>query len=325
MRRTVTYSWIFALLLLAACGGRKDPASGEISRPRDFPSLPKVPSVITEPAKASEYVIAHFWDAFTDTSRIYPCDTALVNGVPRDQVESAVGMYVTLLETQCPLPFARKAVEDFFFRIEAFEARDTSTNLFEYLTEQMSRYLYDPNSPVRNEDLYLPFVSRLAVSEYVPADLRPAYSYDARMCALNPVGSPAADIVFKDLSGKERRLYDIKAERTLLFFTNPGCPACKEIMETIQADGSLSERIARGQLAVVNLYIDRELDEWRSYASEYPSDWYNGHDPNYVIRTDVSYNIRAIPSLYLLDAQKRVLLKDAPAEKVLAYLSQNNQ
>ena len=323
MRRTVTYSWIFALLLLAACGGRKDPASGEISRPRDFPSLPKVPSVITEPAKASEYVIAHFWDAFTDTSRIYPCDTALVNGVPRDQVESAVGICDTVGNT-VPVALRPQSVEDFFSRIKPSKP-DTSTNLFEYLTEQMSRYLYDPNSPVRNEDLYLPFVSRLAVSEYVPADLRPAYSYDARMCALNPVGSPAADIVFKDLSGKERRLYDIKAERTLLFFTNPGCPACKEIMETIQADGSLSERIARGQLAVVNLYIDRELDEWRSYASEYPSDWYNGHDPNYVIRTDVSYNIRAIPALYLLDAQKRVLLKDAPAEKVLAYLSQNNQ
>lgn len=325
MRRAVAYSWIFALLLLTACGGRKSLASGETFQPREFPPLPKVPSMITEPAEASEYVIAHFWDAFTDTSRTYPCDTALVNGVPRDQVESAVGMYVTLLETQCPLPFACKAVEDFFSRIEAFEARDTSTNVFEHLTEQISRYLYDPNSPVRNEDLYLPFVSRLAVSEYIPADLRPAYSHDARMCALNPVGSPAADIVFKDLFGTRRRLYDIKAEQTLLFFTNPGCPACREIMEAIQADGSLSERIARGQLAVVNLYIDRELDEWRAYASEYPSDWHNGHDPDYVIRTDVSYNVRAIPSLYLLDAQKRVLLKDAPAEKVLAYLSQSNQ
>ena len=33
--------------------------------------------------------------------------------------------------------------------------------------------------------------------------------------------------------------------------------------------------------------------------------------------------MRAIPSLYLLDAEKRVLMKDAPVEKVLQYLDNN--
>lgn len=324
MRRPLTYSWMLVALLLAGCCGRKDPASGAAFQSREFPPPPRVPSMITDPAEVSEYVVAHFWDAFTDTSRIYPCDTALVNGVPHDKVESAVGVYVTLLETQCPLSVARKSVEDFFFRIEAFEARDTSTNVFEFLTEQMSRYLYDPNSPVRDEDLYLPFVSRLAVSEYVPGDMHSAYSHDARMCALNPVGSPAADVVFEDLSGRRNRLYDIRAERTLLFFTNPGCPSCKEIIESIAKNERLSRRIADKRLAIVNIYIDQEWDKWRDHALTYPAEWYNGYDPDYVIRTDVTYNVRAIPSLYLLDEHKYVLLKDAPSEKVLAFLDQEN-
>ena len=36
--------------------------------------------------------------------------------------------------------------------------------------------------------------------------------------------------------------------------------------------------------------------------------------------TDKSYHIRAIPSMYLLDADKTVLLKDAPVERILRAL-----
>ena len=32
------------------------------------------------------------------------------------------------------------------------------------------------------------------------------------------------------------------------------------------------------------------------------------------------YNVRAIPSLYILDKDKRVIMKDAPETKVLAFL-----
>ncbi|MBQ5850964.1 MAG: hypothetical protein IIW54_09160, partial [Lachnospiraceae bacterium] len=36
-----------------------------------------------------------------------------------------------------------------------------------------------------------------------------------------------------------------------------------------------------------------------------------------VIRNDELYSVRAIPSLYLLDKEKRVILKDAPENKMM--------
>lgn len=54
----------------------------------------------------------------------------------------------------------------------------------------------------------------------------------------------------------------------------------------------------------------------------YPQAWYNGFDPDLVIRTDLVYNVRAIPSLYLLDSDKTVLLKDAVPEKLFNLLAQ---
>ena len=52
----------------------------------------------------------------------------------------------------------------------------------------------------------------------------------------------------------------------------------------------------------------------------YPEEWYNGFDPDFVIRNETLYNVRAIPSLYLLDSEKTVLLKDAPENRMFEYL-----
>ena len=53
----------------------------------------------------------------------------------------------------------------------------------------------------------------------------------------------------------------------------------------------------------------------------YPENWYNGFDPDLVIRGETLYNVRAIPSLYLLDSGKNVIFKDAVPDKIFNYLS----
>ena len=50
-------------------------------------------------------------------------------------------------------------------------------------------------------------------------------------------------------------------------------------------------------------------------------EWINGYDPDFVIRTDRLYAVRAVPSLYLLDKKKNVLMKDALPEYVLNALT----
>ena len=53
----------------------------------------------------------------------------------------------------------------------------------------------------------------------------------------------------------------------------------------------------------------------------YPEKWYNGFDPDLVIRGETLYNVRAIPSLYLLDREKKVLMKDVPEARLFEWLS----
>ena len=88
----------------------------------------------------------------------------------------------------------------------------------------------------------------------------------------------------------------------------------------LKGEPKVAQMIAAGKLAVVNMYIDEDLQGWLDYMPVYPEEWYNGFDAELVIRNEELYSVRAIPSLYLLDEEKRVILKDAPENKMMHYL-----
>jgi len=319
--RTLISILLLAALALPACrqggAGQPQPAARTL---RPFP-MPEVPAVYTDPAERTEYLLDHFWDRFFAGDG--PCDTGAVLGVEHGEVEKQVALFAQLLG-QVPMSEAQQKMRHFFSQVEQKQAADTASHVFLLMGEIVSRYLYDPNSPVRDEDLYLPYVEGLAASPYMREENRPGYAYEARMCALTPYGSVAPDFRFTDLRGRVRSLHGVRARTTLLFFSNPGCYACQEIIGTLQAVPGIGAMIAGGALAVVNVYIDDEVDKWREYAPNYPADWLCGYNADRSIRDGHLYNIRAIPSLYLLDADKRILMKDAPAERVVSYL-QNQQ
>jgi thiol-disulfide isomerase/thioredoxin len=216
---------------------------------------------------------------------------------------------------------ALKSVNRLFDRALACERKDTASNVFESMTSIVEKYLYDPNSPMRNEDFYGPYAERLSRCDLVDDGMRKAYAFDAMMCALNRVGTKAADFRFADVKGRVRRLYDIKADYVILFFSNPGCKACLDIINTLKSMPAVAEGVATGRLAVLNIYIDEDLKAWREYMPIYPKEWINAYDPDYVIRTDVLYNVRAIPSLYLLDKDKKVIMKDTPEARLFDFLT----
>lgn len=311
--RSLLYAAV-CMSLAAGCAGQEE----EKFRPHPFP-LPEIPSVVSSDADAAEYLVLNYWDEFTDTAELYPCDSGTVNGVAGEEVEQALVNWLALVR-RSDSGLAGKCIGRMFDRISACEAKDTASTVFETISSMVGKYLYDPNSPLRNEDLYLQFALRMAGYEDFTPEKRAVYEYEARMCSLNRTGTAAADFRFIGSDGTARTLYGIRADYTLLFFSNPGCEACKYIVDRLESDPDLSGLVSSGTVAVVNIYIDEDIGSWYSYQGAYPDEWYNGYDPDYVIRTDVLYNVRAIPSLYLLDRDKKVILKDAPEDEVFSYL-----
>ena len=303
-----------AVILITGCGQKK----AEQFQALPFPDV--VPPAMMEDAQDRvEYLALNSWNKFLDPSRDYPTDSLLVSGVLKGDVEQRLANWIQVLDMASPKT-AQKAIVKLYDTALACEKAKPSSTLFETMVQMVERYLFDPNSPLRNEDYYGIFAERLAGDEGLSPEMQAKYARDARLCALNRVGTKATDFVFADRRGKIHSLYSVKSPYTLLFFSNPGCEACMNIINVLKGEPRISHMIATGQLAVLNIYIDEDLDAWRSYMPIYPDEWYNGFDPDFVVRNEELYYVRAIPSLYLLDSEKTVLLKDVPEERLFDYL-----
>ena len=305
-----------SVMILSGCGGNK---TAERFKALPFPDV-MPPAVMDNPQEIAGYMALHWWDGITDPSRSYPCDSTMVSGVSVGDIEQKMANWTNVLG-MVGLPVVEKAMSRLYDRAVACEKKDTASNVFEKFTELVDKYFYDPNSPLRNEDHYSFYAARLAKSSLIEPVMQEKYARQVRLAALNRTGTPATDFRFADKRGRMHSLYGIKSEVTLLFFSNPGCAACKEIIDVLKNDPVISQLIADGTMAVLNIYIDEDLEAWRSYMPIYPENWYNGFDPDLVIRGEELYNVRAIPSLYLLDKDKVVIMKDAPEARVFDYLS----
>lgn len=306
---------VLAAVLLTGCGQGK---KAEQFQALPFPEV-RTPEMMTEPADRAEYAALHVWDEITSPERAYPCDSLLMSGVRKTEVEQKFADWVSVLD-MVPLEVADKAIGRLYDKAAACERKDSASNILETFADFAHKYLYDANSPMRNEEHYHSFVRRLASFEGLDDVMKGKYGFEARMTGLNRIGTVASDFRFADKNGRISTLHGIKAPYILLFFSNPGCDACMNIIEVLKGEPRISAMIAEERLAVLNMYIDEDIQAWRDYMPIYPDEWHNGFDPDLVIRNDNLYNVRAIPSLYLLDKDKKVIMKDAPESRIFDFL-----
>lgn len=298
------------LFLFSACSGtQKGP-----SDTRAFPRV-QVPSVYTDQEEVLGYVLDHFWDACLVPGHAYRTDSLFVAGVSVQEMVEQVSSYAAILQNS-PLDLARRSVGKFVDRLEA--CHDTDTLLYAKMTSMLSECLYGPNSELRDEDIYSALASRLAVSPYTSQDLVASYRHQVSMCSLNARGTQAADFTFIDTDGVRGTLYGVKSDYTALIFVNPGCHACNDVVVPF-SDELVMRLISEGRLTVLGIYIDDETDKWMEGRDELPAHWVNGYDPAGIIRSDSIYSVRAIPSIYILDKEKKVIMKDAVPQRAVAF------
>lgn len=306
------YKILFISLLtlcLSACGSRNTPSQSqdEASKPHSRVFLPAIaPSRLDMDARR-EYLRWRYWDNmdFADTLFVTQADTM--------QMLEAYAGFISLMAMHP----ADNAPMDSLMRRAA-----VSKPMLEYFAMLADKVLADPNSPLRSTEFHIPVLQRLVESPFLDEyeKIRPAY--ELNLALQNRLGQRANDFRYTLASGASGTLYGIKAEYVLLFINNPGCPMCQQIREAIGGSPLLNELIERGSLKVLALYPDEDLTEWREYRQHIPASWINGYDAGCVLREKELYDLVAIPSLYLLDREKRVLVKDStdPAgiEEVIA-------
>ena len=301
---------VISVLILASCGGRR---AADAPATRSFPDV-KVPSAVSEDERMG-YALSHFWDGLIKDSDGFATDSLMVAGVSMDDMEKAAGTYASLVRIVSP--------EESSAALAGLEGKlddKGDTALFKGVASLIEKYLYDTQSPVRNEDAFGAFCAAAAVSPLLTDSEKELYAKWASLAALAAAGTVAPDFEFIDLAGRRRTLHGLRADWTVLIFGNPDCEACRTLVGVIEESEDLSLGVSAGDVAVLDIYVDEDLEAWRASAKDFPKAWTVGYDPLGIIRSDTVYHLRAIPSIYLLDKEKKVVLKDAPEEVLIEYL-----
>lgn len=308
MRKLLIGFIIISGLGMIACGNttkkpQAEPVPTEQDQKRGF-QLPEVPVMLREPELRAAYVAEHYWDHFDFR------DTAYIH-LPEITEQAAVN-YMDMLRMVSP----EKALES----LSILSAKASVEPLMmSYFWETLSRYWHNPNSPLKNEDLFILLCKGVEQTPQVEQYLRDRARYQRVLAEKNRVGMKANDIVYTLANGKQEHLYDLKAPYTLVFFYNPDCHTCAGIKQTMNRSSWLKEQVAGGRMKVLTLYPDEDVNLWREHLPEMADGWVNGYDKGQRLTVEDLYDLSSIPSFYLLDGDKKVLLKDVDWEDVLHF------
>lgn len=290
---------LLALLLLVACGHQTTtttPSEDNTSEECELLRMKRPVEDISQITTRDEYdhYIKHYWDDFNfaigedvdlyDESDLYAAFANYVMVIPPAKADS-------LLRSLMHRAASSREVLDLFAQI----SRDI---------------LYDPNAPTRNDEYYQSVLEAMLESELLDEYDRIAPESDLHYVRQNRRGERANDFTYTLPDGSQHRLHNLKAEYTILMFNNPGCEMCRMIIDLIERSEIIDTLRKSHDIKVVAIYPDEDVEAWREYLGSMPEWWICGHDAEQRITTERKYDLKAIPSLYLLDADKRVLIRD---------------
>lgn len=298
---------VLSLLVLFSCGGWSNKnADGKVKDSGHTFTLPEIPSALNDRESRAEYLVLHYWDNFDFA------DTLIIRDA--EIAEQAFVDYIVLL------PHVAKEAADASIR-STLENAHGSEAVHRWFRDMYENYLYDPNSPFRDEEYYATVVESVIGDPRTdgPDKIRPAFQLEE--INKNRVGTVAANFTYTLAGGSAGTLHRTRAEYTLLYFHNPDCPDCNRTKEVLEYSDVIDGMRAAGKLKILALYPDGDVQEWKTCEAVIPPGWINARDgsPDLVVRNKL-YAIRATPSLYLLDRDKQVILKDATVNEVMGEL-----
>jgi hypothetical protein len=308
--------FVLSIFIFIACGQRKADNSQQsttennvsITQYQEFIHV-SIPENLTSPEERATYLVTHYWDNFdfSDTTYIH---------IP-EITEQAFVDYLAIL------PHTMREIAD--ASIKAMLARtiaeDATGKMYAYFLDLYRQYLHDPNSPMRNEEFYISVVEFIIGNPASDFATKTRAEFDLSMMLKNRAGTTATDFNYITADGVRGTLHRLNRDFTIIYFHNPGCTACEEAADLMRIAPTINHLLNVGRIDILAVYTDEDLDLWREHRDQIFPRWINARDEPRIIRNRVLYDLRAIPSLYLLDRDKTVLLKDTDVITIDAYLN----
>ena len=140
----------------------------------------------------------------------------------------------------------------------------------------------------------------------------------------NQLGETAAEMQMLDTAGRQVSLHSLKAPYTFITFWDPNCGHCKETVPKVDSIYRAKWKAQGVQLVGVNVDDDANAG-WKKFIREHKlKDWLHIYQPKKVKEDEARrgvpnfrqlYDVYKTPTLYLLDADKRIIAKMLSVEQ----------
>lgn len=129
------------------------------------------------------------------------------------------------------------------------------------------------------------------------------------------IGNPAPDFAFDTQNEGRRKLSDVEAKVTILYFWDSECGHCRK--ETPRLKVLYDEYKDKG-VEVVAITLENEFTSWKKYIEEHDLDWVNGFESNFERPNFLwYYYIPSTPKKLILDADKKIIAKNLDVETTM--------
>ena len=288
---------LFTLFVLWAC------TLVQAQAQQSFP-YPAIPDTLRSVEQRAGYLSEHYWDNYNFA------DTLLLKS--KEMTEQGFVNFIDILN-RFNLDYASKGVahkdiaqkditrkditrkgiaqKDITQKDIACFTRKAFSNAaakerFENLIEH---YFEDQLSPVRNDRVYLIFLEEMKNSPCFDETEKERIAFKIKTTNKNLPGDIAINFKFKDESGKEHQLSDYKDQKVILYFYDPDCENCHEV------SAWLKQQTIPADIKVIKMIADNHI----SYM----------------------YSLKNMPTIFLLDKENKVILKDCTAQELIENIS----
>lgn len=272
-----------------------------------FP-YPEIPTTLTDVPARLEYLLTHYWE------RLDLNDTLLLNN-PEVTEQGFVNFIDLMRDEHLTAEMRREAWESLAALLaEATEGRKR-------LDDLCDDYLYNPNSPLYNESLYALYLEAMSGQAGVDEAVKERMRFRLELVRRNRPGEKAEDFAYYTPDGTRQTLHHtpVQGKHLLLLFYDPECSHCQEVMEVLQDSPRLNQLLRCGEATLLAIYTEGNEQAWRESLPLLPRRWLKGNDRE-AVKQQALYDLKAMPSLYLLNADKQVVLKDTSPEECLTRM-----
>lgn len=272
---------LFSLFILLACmliqaqeqAQAQTKAQAQNQPQQSFP-YPALPDTLRSVEQRAGYLSEHYWDNYNFA------DTLMLKS--EEVTEQGFVNFIDILGRFSPA-IAQKGIAG--FTRKAF-LHTAAKERFESLIEH---YFENPQSPLRNDRVYLLFLEEMKNSPCFDEAERERLAFKIKTTNKNLPGDIAINFNFKDENGKSHQLSDYRDQKVILYFYDPDCENCHKV------SAWLKQQTIPADIKVLKIIADNPISH--------------------------IYSLRAMPTIFLLDKGNLVVLKDCTAQELIAYVS----